>query len=86
MSGILTFRWPQAVATRRWLLIIVASLSVAGCGWVGPPVPTQPAAGAAGECPSGFCGLPGQNGVGGILLGPGECADGFCGGPPTAKP
>jgi predicted small lipoprotein YifL len=85
MSSILTFRWPQAVATRRWLLIIVAALSVAGCGWVGPPVPTQPAAGAPGECPDGFCGTPAQH-SGGSLHVPGECPSGFCGGPPTAKP
>jgi hypothetical protein len=85
MSDISTFRRRQAVATRHWLVIIVASLSVAGCGWGGPLVPT---AGGAGECPNGLCGAPQLNGGGsGSLVSPGDCPNGeFCGGPPTVKP
>ena len=59
MSGILTLRWPQAGATRHLIFVIVASLSVAGCGWGGPLVPT---AGGVGECPDGLCGAPNFDG------------------------
>lgn len=81
MSGILTFRRPQAVATRRWVFVIVASLNVAGCGWVGhqaaSPVPTHkpPSTPGEGRLPS----------VGGSLLGPGECPAELCGGPPAGS-